>query len=162
WGANWFGQLGNGTNSTADSHIDPVPGLDGVKSLAGGYLHSLALKSDGTVWAWGGNSFGQLGSGSPLQLAGPPPMPDPGTARPMPTLGLSDIVSVAAGAYHSLALTADGVVWSWGANGYGQLGDETTNAQQLPKVVRGLSDVRALAGGAFHSLAVATDETVWA
>ena len=160
-GANEFGQLGEGTNSNANARIEMLPGFDGVKSLAAGYLHSLALKSDGTVWAWGGDPFGQVGDGVPLQLPGLPPLPDQGTTSPVQTPDLLDVVAVAAGGYHSLALRLDGRVWSWGANWYGQLGDGTTNDQHAPKIVSGLSDVRTLAGGGLHSLAVRTDGSVW-
>ena len=160
-GANWFGQLGDGADSTVDASVELVAGFDGVKSLAAGYLHSLALKSDGTVWAWGGDPFGQVGDGAPLEVPGLPPLPDSGTTRPVQVLELSDMVAVTAGGYHSLALKSDGSVWAWGANWYGQLGDGTTNDQHAPKTVRGLGDARTIAGGGFHSLAVNSDGSVW-
>ncbi len=162
WGANWLGQLGNGTRSADREQIEAVQGLDGVKSLAAGYWHNLALKSDGTVWAWGADTFGQLGNGPPVYPPGLPPLPDMGSPTPIRALVLSNVVTVAAGGFHSLALKDDGSVWAWGANGYGQLDDGSTDDQHSPTMVAGLSDVRALAAGVFHSLAVQTGGTVWA
>src|SRR5205814_3801499 len=125
-------------------------------------MHSLALRSDGTVWAWGADGFGQLGRGVLAQTPDLPPLPDCGSTIPVPVMELSQVAAVAAGAYHNLALKTDGTAWSWGANWNGQVGDGSTNDQFAPKIVPGLSDVRALAGGAFHSLAVKKDGTVWA
>ena len=92
----------------------PVSGLTGVVAIAAGGYHSLALKSDGTVWAWGCNDCGQLGDGSTTNRL-----------TPVPVSGLTGVVAIAGGDYHSLALKSDGTVWAWGYNGYGQLGDGT-------------------------------------
>jgi len=162
WGANPFGQLGSGAYSAERERFETVPDFSGVNSLAAGYYHSLALKSDGTVWAWGADFLGQLGNGETIHLPGMPPLPDFGSPEPVQTLELSNAVAVAAGGFHSLALQGSGTVWAWGANWYGQLGDGTTNQQDAPIIVSGLSDVRALAGGGYHSLALKNDGTVWA
>ncbi|TMQ01581.1 MAG: RCC1 repeat-containing protein, partial [Verrucomicrobia bacterium] len=153
--------MGDGTNLERDQ-IKPVPEFDGVKAVVAGFAHSLALRSDGTVWGWGADMFGQLGNGAPARLPGLPPLPDFGSTLPVQTLDLSDVVAVAAGIFHSLALKADGSTWAWGANSYGQVGDGTTNHQDTPKAVLGLSGARALAGGGFHSLAATADGAVWA
>jgi alpha-tubulin suppressor-like RCC1 family protein len=80
---------------------------------AEGGAHSLILKSDGTVWATGGNQYGQLGDGTT-------------TNRSTPVqANITSVVYVAAGKHHSLALKSDGTVWAWGANHSGQLGDGT-------------------------------------
>src|SRR6266446_4685985 len=81
WGFNLEGELGNGTNTTTYpfglNTPGPVSGLTGVTAIAGGGRHSLALKSEGTVWAWGNNFAGQLGNGTetnsnvPVQVLGP-------------------------------------------------------------------------------------------
>jgi alpha-tubulin suppressor-like RCC1 family protein len=162
WGANSYGQLGNGVNSVEREQVESVPDFDGVNSLAAGYFHNLALKSDGTVWAWGADFVGQLGNGDWIHLPGLPPLPDIGSPGPLQTVDLSNVVAVAAGGFHNLALQASGAVWAWGANWYGQLGDGTTDQQAAPRVLSGLSDVRSLAGGGCHSLAVKNDGTVWA
>ena len=118
-------------------------------ALASGQEHILALAADQTVWSWGNNAQGQLGSGSTA-------------SRALPGLisGLTDIVAVSAGNYHSLALDASGRVWAWGQNNKGQLGDGTTTNSLLPKEVLGLTGVVAIAAGPRHSFAVKTDGTV--
>ena len=94
-----------------------VSGLSGVVAVAaGGEYHSLAVKSDGTVWAWGDNYYGQLGDGTT-------------TDRSMPRCRSRAFRAWwrwRAGYYHSLAVKSDGTVWAWGYNYYGQLGDGTT------------------------------------
>ena len=128
-----------------------VVGLTDVAAISAGHFHSLAVKSDGTVWAWGWNDMGQLGDGTT-------------TDRPAPVLvqGLSDVVAVAAGTYHSLAVKSDGTAWAWGWNAYGQLGDGTTTARHTPVQVSGLAAVTAIGPGDRHSLALRSDGTVWA
>ena len=161
WGANTYGQLASGTNSVAREQIETVPDFDGVNSLAAGYFHNLAVKSDGTVWAWGADFFGQLGNGQTIKLPGFPSLPDIGSPDPVQSMALSHVVAVAAGGFHSLALQASGAVWAWGANWDGQLGDGTTDQHDAPVLIVGLGDVRALAAGGCHSLAVKNDGTVW-
>ena len=84
----------------------------GVKpQIVAAVQHGLALKSDGTVWTWGSNTFGELGDGT-------------FTIRPSPVLvsGLSCVTAIAASGSHGLAVRCDGTVWAWGANHVGQLG----------------------------------------
>ena len=118
--------------------------------LASGTYHILALKDDGTVWAWGGNQYGAVGNGNTA---------DRRTAYRIP--GLNDIVSISAGGYHSLALKSDGTVWAWGWNYHGQLGDGTTVNRLTPIQVPGLTDVAAIAGGSHHTVVLKNDGTVW-
>ena len=120
-------------------------------SVVAGRSHSLALKSDGTVWAWGNNSTGQLGDGSTTDRW-----------TPVQVSGLSGVIALAAGSEHSLALKSDGTVWAWGDNSNGQLGDGSTRNRFTPVQVSGLSGVIAIAGSTFHSLALKSDGTVWA
>ncbi|MBK7383775.1 MAG: RCC1 repeat- and reductase domain-containing protein [Flavobacteriales bacterium] len=153
WGYNLYGQLGNDDNDDSNVPVS-VGSLTGVIAVEGGGIgHSLALKSDSTVWAWGLNLFGQLGDGST-------------TSRDVPVLvdQLNGIVSITGGggAHHSLALRADGTVWSWGYNEFGQLGNGTNVDSHIPVPVGSLSDVKAVSAGAFHSLALKDDGTVWA
>jgi len=119
--------------------------------LAAGGTHSLALRADGTVWAWGWNDQGQLGDGT-----------DTDRHTPVRVRGLTDVVAVAAGRAHSLALRADGTVWAWGSNEDGELGDGTDTDRHTPVKVPGLSDVVAVAARDWHSLALRADGTVWA
>jgi alpha-tubulin suppressor-like RCC1 family protein/subtilisin family serine protease len=129
---------------------NPTP-LTGVAAIAAGGIHSLALKPDGTVLAWGDNHQGQLGDGGLTPYAP--------VAQGVP--GLSGVAAVAAGSSHSLALKTSGVVWAWGANSAGQLGDGTNTTRFKPVKVPGLSGVVAVAAGG-HSLALKSDGTVWA
>jgi alpha-tubulin suppressor-like RCC1 family protein len=122
-----------------------------VLQIAAGAYHSLALRNDGSVWAWGGNEFGQLGNGT-----------TGAHSSSVQVQGLNDILAIAAGTYHSLALKNDGTVWAWGVNYGGQLGNGTTNPSSVPVRVQNLTHAIAIAGGAYHSLAIKDDGTVWA
>jgi alpha-tubulin suppressor-like RCC1 family protein len=156
WGWNANGQLGGG--GTEDTPQAPsVPGLAGVKALAAGDRHSLALTTDGTVWAWGANGRGQLGIDSTDDKPKPVHVADP-EGRGL----LSSVVAIAARGAQSLALRADGTVWAWGANDRGQLGDGTVEDRHLPVSVQGLGFAKALAAGGGHGLALRADGTVWA
>ncbi len=152
WGFDGDGELGDGQiASTYRLTPAPVPGLTGVLQIAAGYQHVLALKSDGTVWAWGYNFFRELGDGTQTDRATPFQIP-----------GLSGIAQVSAGFYDSLAVGTDGSVWAWGHNGFGELGDGTTTNRATPVKLTGLSGVEQVSAGYEHSLAVKSDGTVWA
>jgi alpha-tubulin suppressor-like RCC1 family protein len=149
WGENEYGQLGfdphapgSGIHSASPVPV-PVAGLSEVTRVAGGYQHSLALRSDGTVWAWGDNQYGQLGDGTRFDRH-----------VPAPVHGISGVVAIAAGSHHNLALRSDGTVWAWGANYTGQLGDGIPINHLMPVVVPGLRDVVAIDAGAIHSIAL--------
>jgi len=168
WGDNTEGQLG--VHSKDDSCIplqvhgpDDVGYLTGITKLAAGHLHSLAVKEDGSLWAWGRNYYGQLGIHSnndhtiPYQVHG------------VDNVGyLTDVVDVAAGHNHSLALKSDGTVYAWGYGGHGQLGIHSNNDHTIPYQVHGpdnvgyLIDIIKVAAGVNFSLALKNDGTVWA
>jgi len=145
---NDVGQLGDAT-TTGRATPAQITGLANVVAIAAGTSHSLALKSDGTVFAWGGNSWGQLGDATTTDLP-----------TPAPVSGLSNVVAIAAGSYHSLALRSDGTVWSWGRNNAGQLGDGTTAAHPSAAPVANLDHVVAISAAANLSLALRSDHTV--
>src|SRR5690606_37773733 len=117
WGWNAYGQLGDGTTGITAYKTTPVqvkgPGGNGyltdVVAVAAGYQHSLALKSDGTVWAWGWNDSGRLGDGTTTDRSTPVQVKGPGGNG-----YLTDVIAVAAGHNHSLAIKSDGTVWAWG------------------------------------------------
>ena len=125
WGLNDRGQVG--VEASAVPHLPHrrvpvrVAGLSGFTKVAAGFAHSLALRSDGTVWAWGENLDGQLGDGGRSDRHMPAQVP-----------GLSGVVAIAAGEAHSLALRSDGTVWAWGSNTSGQLGDGTNTPSADP------------------------------
>ncbi len=126
WGCgyNGNGQLGaTGYGSNLSTPIQ-IAGMSNVTAIAMGGSHALALKNDGTVWAWGNNGSGQLGDGTISSKL-----------TPVRVAGLSNVVAIAAGNSHSLALRNDGTIWAWGCNANGQLGDGTllnrSNAVQV-------------------------------
>ena len=123
----------------------------GFTATSAGGDHGLALKSDGTVWAWGRNAEGEVGDGSTTNRL-----------TPVKVSLLTGVVAVAGGATHSLALKNDGTVWGWGTNGSGQLGDGTMSTRLTPVQVSGLTGVVAIAAGFNLSLALKSDGTVWA
>ena len=101
--------------------------------VAAGDLHSLALRSDGTVWAWGGNERGQLGDGTTDDRH-----------RPVQVIGLDHVRTIVTCYYHNLALRTDGTVWAWGGNDHGQLGDGTAEDRPRPVQVRGVKDAKLM------------------
>lgn len=121
-----------------------------VQTIAAGSGHTLALKNDGTVWAWGDNYYGQLGDGTTTERH-----------APVQVTGLAGVTAIAAGGGHTVALRNDGTVWAWGDNYYGQLGDATATESHTPVQVTGLSGVTAIAGGGAHTVALKSDGTVW-
>jgi alpha-tubulin suppressor-like RCC1 family protein len=156
WGMNADGELGNGSVSPYSGLSTPgqVANLTGVVSVAGGEEHSLALRSDGTVWAWGNDGWGQLGNGGYTR-----------SLTPIQVSGLTKVMSIAAGDKHNLAVKSDGTVWAWGFNYYGQvrIGPSGDRGNVLsPVQVTGLTGVVAVAAGGDTSFALKSDRTVWA
>jgi len=183
WGKNELGQLGDGTTIDSPAPIQ-VSGLTDITAIAGGDSHTIALKADGTVWAWGDNKYGQLGVTTPETCVNDPYPYSPYyyyscSTTPIQISGLTDVIAIAAGDKHTIALKADGTVWVWGYNGYGQLGTETIETCETwslvmgelypwdapcsttPIQISGLTDVSAVAAGAYHTMALKTDGTVW-
>jgi alpha-tubulin suppressor-like RCC1 family protein len=118
--------------------------------IAAGAYHTLTIKADGTVWAWGCNTYGQLGDGTT-------------TYRMTPVLisGMDSVSAIAAGEHHTVAVKSDGTVWTWGYNSFGQLGDGTTTNRTTPAQVSSLSNVIAIAAGYYYAAALKSDGTVW-
>jgi len=152
WGGNMSGQLGAPPATPSRATAEAVAGVTGAEQVAGGGAFSLALKSDGTVLAWGAANVGQLGAG------------DVGAFSPTPVdVAVSEVVYIAAGQLHGMAVHSDGTVSSWGANTFGQLGIGSDSGFRLdPVEVTKLSDVVNLGAGVQHSLAVDADGQVWA
>jgi alpha-tubulin suppressor-like RCC1 family protein len=162
WGTNVYGELGNGTTSYAPRAPGGVSGLSGVTALAAEYNTAYALKSDGTVWAWGINGAGQLGNGTSGGAVVPGLYSGEPFRSPVPVQvqGLSDITAIAQG----FALRADGTVWSWGPNYMWRLGNGNTDEHAIattPVQVTGLTGVVAIAGDLGNGFALKADGSVW-
>ncbi len=160
WGDNSNGQLGNGTTDPNTTPIQIIaPPSDGtiVIAVAAGGNHTVALKSDGSLWAWGDNTYGQIGDGTTNQINSPKQI----IAPPSDTSGIK-VIAVAAGHDHTVALKSDNTVHAWGYNKKGQLGDGTTNNNKSPEELSSLSGVLAIAAGVDHTIALRNDNTVWA
>ena len=168
WGSNSLGQLGN--NSTTDSNIPAAVSITGtplagrtITAIAAGFSHSLAACSDGTLAAWGFNGHAELGNGGYVNSSVPVAVSTAGT----PLAGRT-IVSIAAGAYFSLALCSDGTLAAWGNNGSGQIGDGTGTQRTVPTAVRTAGTplagrtVSAIAAGGYHGMALCSDGTLTA
>lgn len=169
WGGNLYGQLGLGsttdrTTAATITALNPTT-LSRVIAIASGSVHSLALKSDGTVWAWGWNDYGQLGDGTATQRTSPVAVKYMANATTSATL--TNVIAIAAGRYHSLAITKDGKLWTWGYNGTGQVGNGSTTNQLYATALtdnspKGFTNIVLAAGGYNHSLAITADGSLWA
>jgi alpha-tubulin suppressor-like RCC1 family protein len=156
WGDNSSGQLGDGNGGEGIYSNSPVTvsGLSGVTAITGGYAHSCALTGAGGVLCWGDGESGQLGDGS--SGAGVY------ATTPIQVSGLSSgIHAIAAGGYHTCALTSAGGVLCWGDNTHGQLGDGSNTSRVTPTPVSGLSSgVIAIVADYLHSCALTQSGSV--
>jgi alpha-tubulin suppressor-like RCC1 family protein len=166
WGENEVGQLGDGNTIETDTPV-AVRGLSEATTLSIGRKFGLALLSDGTVMSWGENTWGQLGDGTDTgpdkchaNFAQASGYEVPCSTTPVPITGLSDVIAVAAGAQHGLALMSNGTVMAWGDNEDGQLGDGTQSTSDVPVAVHGLSEVAAIAADQDSSFALLKNGTV--
>lgn len=154
WGDNTYGQIGNGTQSMTPVGPTHLTTINNVIDIAAGAWWSLALTSDGKVWAWGYNDFGQLGDGTTGNCKTTP--------KQVPVV--SNVIGIAAGyGGASLAVESNGSVWAWGYNYYGQIGDGTTTTRPSPVQVvmpAGVFVERVAEGGS-HCLALDSSGLVW-
>ena len=152
WGDNESGQLGDGLLPTDRNAPFKLTSISNVTDLSVGYGHVMALDSAGDVWVWGDNFYGQLGDGTT----------GPDRSAPYKLTTLSNITSIAAGSFHSMALDTNGKVWVWGWNFYGQLGDGLSpTSRNAPFNLTSISNITAIAGGDAHSLAIDTSGDLW-
>lgn len=120
--------------------------MENVKDISAGYMHAVAMKTDGTVWTWGSNFDGRLGDGTE-------------TERFTPAKIMDNVTAISAGSYHSLAIKNDGSLWAWGANSHGQIGDGTTTSALFPKKVA--DSVIGISAGEDESLFIKSDHSLW-
>lgn len=162
WGGNYYGQLGN--NSTADSNVPVAVIISGalagktITAASGGYGHTLALCSDGTVAAWGYNAYGQLGNNSTTNSLVPAVVNTSGV------LAGRAVTSISCGSLSSLALCSDGTPVAWGYNGDGELGNNSYTYSSVPVAVTTSGvlagkNITSLSAGAYHALILCSDGT---
>ncbi len=153
WGANQHGHLGNGRRTGTQLQPGRVEDLGAVTAIAMGTGHLVVLKEEGAVWAWGGNESGQTGDGTRIDRL-----------RPTKVMNVKDAVSIAAGELHTLAIGKGGAVWAWGDNSYGQIGDGTAFKRPVPVMLKelGQREIICVAAGDEHSLALDAEGTIWA
>jgi alpha-tubulin suppressor-like RCC1 family protein len=154
WGRNTNGQLGNGT-TTDRSTPTPVSGGRKFRQVDAGYSHTCGVTSAKRAYCWGKNDFGQLGDGTTSDRL-----------RPVAVAGARQFRQVAAGGdnylSHTCGVTSDDLVFCWGSNGYGQVGDSTVIGQRLsPTQVAGARRYRQVDTGGIHSCAVTISERVF-
>ena len=151
WGVNSFGSFGDGT--TNGWRTTPVQiGTDkNWRMVSTSEYHTAAIKTDGTLWAWGYNHYGQLGDGTTTERNTPVQI---GTDK---NWGM-----VSAGEFHIAAIKTDGSLWAWGNNGYGQLGNGTTTDRNTPVQIGTNKNWKTVSAGSQNTLAISTDGTLWA
>ena len=153
WGGNGWGALGDGSTISRSAKPVQATGIADASAVAAGANHTLALRADSTVWAWGSDLTGELGRGAPAGAS---------SRVPVRVVNLTGIAAIAAGGGHNLALRSDGTVWAWGENVSGELGDGTTTTRYAPVQVSGLPAIHSIAAGSSYSLALDRTGRVWA
>jgi len=155
WNAN--GQLGRGNNNNLSlphvvlaNNFNEVP-LMSCLGVAAGFAHTVALRTDGSVWTWGSDANGQLGDGGA----------NTDSSIPVRVTALTNMLAVAAGSNHCLAVRGDGTVWTWGLGTSGQLGQGSNLSTNVPVRALVISNTVVVAGGNAHSLALRADGSVW-
>ena len=155
-GASRGGMLGLG-NTTSYSSPKQVGALTGWLNVAAGGNHCIATKTDGTLWAWGSNGYGQVGDGGGYVSPGN----YSNRSSPVQIGSLTTWSKISAGYAHSLAIKTDGTLWVWGGGSNGTLGLNATNNRSSPVQVGALTNWLQASGGFDHCAAVKTDGTLW-
>ena len=159
WNSNVTGALGVGDLSGRNTPVTTFAGGTDWKQVSCGYAHTAAIKTDGTLWTWGFNYLeywfgerGALGTNDAINRC-----------TPVTTFaGGSNWKQIACGSYHTAAIKTDGTLWTWGSNGSGQLGDNTTTNRNTPVTTFvGGNNWKQVAGGSQHTAAIKTDGTLW-
>jgi alpha-tubulin suppressor-like RCC1 family protein len=152
WGYNGYGQLGDGTTVLTKNTPTQIGTGTTWSAIAAGEMHTIALRTDGTLWAWGWNNGGQLGNGTTVLTKNTPTQIGTGATWS----------AISAGSLHTVALKSDGTLWTWGENTYGQLGDGTTVNKNIPTQIGTGTTWSAISAGNIHTIALKSDGTLWA
>ena len=158
FGRNGYGQLGNGITTGGgagfSSPVQTVAYGTNWKLVSGGRYHTAAIKTDGTLWSWGHNTYGSLGDNTTTHRS-----------SPVQTVTFATnwkSVSSSSGSYHTAAIKTDGTLWLWGYNNFGQIGDNTrTNRSSPVQTVTFGTNWKSVACGDFLTAAIKTDGTLW-
>lgn len=147
FGRNFSGELGRTLTGGASHDATPVQIMSGVASAEAGGGFSLVLKTDGTLWGFGANVYGELGTGTTATIV-------------PPTQLMTGVKAIAAGDSFSLALKTDGTLWAAGLNAHAQLG-LPPNGVPNPVRTQVMTGVARISAGDIHSMVVKTDGSVW-
>jgi alpha-tubulin suppressor-like RCC1 family protein len=151
WGSNGSsGTLGDGQRLINRSSPAQVGALTNWLIASVGSLHCAAVKTDGTLWTWGANSFGQLGTTNVISRS-----------SPVQVGALTNWYRASAGGSHTVATQTGGTAWAWGQNNEGQLGQSNVLRRSSPVQIGALTDWAQIAGGVEHTGAVKTGGTLW-
>jgi len=143
WGNGGYGRLGDGTTVDKSSPVTVVGGITNWNTISAGLYHSLGLTDAGILYAWSFGTDGRLGDGTTISRSSPVTVVG----------GITNWSTVSAGSAHNLGLTDTGVLYAWGANGLGRLGDGTTISRSSPvTVVGGITNWSAVSAGGLHNL----------
>jgi alpha-tubulin suppressor-like RCC1 family protein len=162
WGMNWAGELGDGVNGMgeggtliAGSHRrNPARIMSNVSAVSTGQNYTMAITTDGVLWGWGGGNDDTFPTSSMQRLGD-----GMAVSRNTPVQIMENVVSVSAGNNHTLAVTTDGQLWSWGSNSSGKLGTDSVSSNYTPTQV--MEDVNAVSVGANHTMAITSDNVLW-
>jgi len=183
WGGNTAGQIGDGTRTILgerdpgvlfgpipvienNDRYSPVRIMDNVIAMSLGGHHTMAITSDGSLWAWGSNHEGSLGDGTAtitereeVSSGNSRTVVIEDNNRLSPLKIMDNVAYVSAGSNHTMAITEDGSLWAWGSNSSGQLGDGTTENRHSPMLI--MEDVIAVSAGSRHTAAIKSDNSLW-
>jgi alpha-tubulin suppressor-like RCC1 family protein len=152
WGRNNYGQLGDNYVTDKSSPVQTITFGTNWKQVSCAYTHTVAIKTDGTLWTWGRNNYGQLGDNSII-----------GKSSPVQTITFGNNWKQVSCAYtHTAAIKTDGTLWTWGRNNYGQLGNNTANNTSSPvQTIAFGTNWKQVSAGNYHTAAIKTDGTLW-
>ena len=152
WGQGANGNLGNNGYSNRSSPVQTIAAGNNWKQISVSYKFTGAIKTDGTLWMWGINQFGDLGTNNQTDYS-----------SPVQTIAVgTNWKQVSAGGYSTSAIKTDGTLWVWGWNIYGQLGTNDTNHRSSPvQTVAGGTNWKQVTGSKYSWAAIKTDGTLW-